>query len=282
MAFGELGTQALRAENVDKVVKGFALQKYVIKPLFTIQDSGAWQESYYRESATELSATAKVARLAAFPQQSPLWNKLSAYQQKHGLEVDVAVEDELADNLPVIMRSQLRIARAIAKSVDTACYTVLSSDAGNTFTIDGGNPNAGFWDAATRADRHPLDAIGEAIELVETANYEPDTLLLNPNDYRLIRTNDDVMDAFTPTNNIASTGVLGQLVGLNVVVSNSVAADTAFVFESGVFGTYKQVVPLTTDVHNVPGVKKTIRGWEIGVPFITDPSAVCKISNTNA
>lgn len=281
MAFGELGANALRAENVDKVIKGLALQEFIIKNLFTVQTSGAWQESYYTESNTELSATAKVARLAAFPQQSPLWQKSSAYHQKHGLEVDVSIEDELADNIDVISRSQLRIARAIAKSVDTLCYNTLSSGAGLTQTIGNSGPNDAPWDSPTRADRHPLDAILAAKKQIGVANYRADTLLLNEYDYSLLLGNEDVLDAFSPTQNVVQSGVMGAIAGLNVVVSNSVAPDTAFVMESGVFGTYRQISPLTTNTEKVPGIKTIIRGWEIGVPFITDPSAVCKISNTN-
>lgn len=281
MAFGELGANALRAENVDRVVKGFALQRFTMKQAVTVQSSSAWQESYYRESNTELSATAKVARLAAFPTQSPLWEKNSAYMQKHGLEADVSWEDMMTDNLDVIARTQLRIARAVAKSVDDLIYSTLSSGAaGGNITIGSGNP-AGLWDAATRADRHPMDQIGEAIENLSEFNYEADTLLLTPRDYRLVMLNDDVLDAFVPTENIAKNGLMGTLLGLRVIKSNSVTADEALVLESGTCATYRVVQEMNTNVDTVEGVKKTIRAWEIGVPFVTDPRAICKISNTN-
>lgn len=281
MAFGEIGIAALRAENVDKVVKGFALQKFTMKQLCTVQSSGAWQESYYKESDTELSATAKVARLAAFPQQSPIWEKSSAYHQKHGLELDVSWEDALADNIPVIARTQLRLGRAVVKSVDSLIYTTLSAGAGATVTIGETNENDRCWDSTTRSSRHPMDTIGAAMEAVWKKNYEPDTIVVAPKDYRLLMTNDDVLDAFSPTTNVAKNGNVGTLLGLNVVVSNSVTADQALVLESKTAATYRVVEDMKTNVSPVEGIKYVLRAWEIGVPFVTDPGAICKIANTN-
>ena len=45
----------IRAENVDRAVKGFALQKYKIKGVCLVQSSSAWKETYYKESSAELS-----------------------------------------------------------------------------------------------------------------------------------------------------------------------------------------------------------------------------------
>jgi hypothetical protein len=281
MAFGELGAQALRAENVDKVVKGFALQEYIVKPLFTVQSSGAWQESYYTESANELTADNKIARLAAFPQQSPQWQKSSAYMQKHGLEVDVSFEDEKADNVDVIQRSLLRLARAVSYSVDSLCYTTMSAGAGQTHTIGGSNPNDLCWDTSTRSERHPLDAIGSAIKKVKQQNYRPDHIILNPNDYNLLLTNDDILDAVSWTNNVVQGGSLPSVLGLTILASNAVTADQALVFESKVFGTYREILPMTTNTEKHEFIKTVIRAAEVGVPFVTDPMAVCKIANTN-
>ena len=278
MAFGELGTQALRAENVDRVIKGLATPRFTMKQALSVVNSGAWSESYYRESDTELTATAKIARLAAFPQQSPIWEKQTAYNQKHGLEVDISIEDVLADNIDVLARSQLRIARAVTKSVDDLIYTTLSTATGVrsvATTVDY------EWDSTTRGNRHPQDQIGQAIEDIQEKNYEATHLFVNPRDYRLLVTNDDVLDAFTPTQNLMLNGVMGTLLGLTVVKSNAVPADEALVLEAKTCGTYREVAGLRTEVIDVPGIKKTVRAWEIGVPFVTDPNAVVRITNTN-
>lgn len=279
MTYGEVGAQALRAENVDSIVKGFALQQFTMRQNLMIQTSGAWSESYYRESKTELSATAKVARLAAFPMQSPIWEKNTAYLQKHGLEADISWEDVMTDNIPVLARTQLRITRAITKSEDDLIYTTLS---GATGVLTTAVPATQEWDCASRVS-HPQDAIGNAIEAVRESNYEPDTLLVNPHDFNKLVTNDDILDAFQAAqNNVMQNGVMGNLLGLKVVVSNSVTADQALVLESKTCGTLRVAEDVRTETIQVPGIKYTVRGWVISVPFVTDPESICKITNTQA
>ena len=279
MAFGELGTDALKAENVDRVIKGFALQEFVLKQICSVQTSGAWKESYYTESKTELSATAKIARLAAFPTQSPLWQKNSAYLQKHGLELDISWEDVMTDDIPVLARSQLRIARAVAKSVDDLIYTTLAGATG-IHTVACATDYE--WDAPSRQNRHPQDAIGNAIQKIAESNYEATHLIVNPKDYRLLVTNDDIIDAFTPTSaDIIRNGKVGKIIGIETLVSNVVPADEALVLEAKTCATYRVAEALRTMTKREEGIKYTIRAWELGVPFVTDPEAICKITNTN-
>ena len=40
------GEADLRAENVSKIVDGFALQEYKFKQLVTIESSNSWKETY--------------------------------------------------------------------------------------------------------------------------------------------------------------------------------------------------------------------------------------------
>jgi len=69
--------------------------------------------------------------------------------------------------------------------------------------------------------------------------------------------------------------------GLNILVSNSVSADEALVLEGRVAATYREAEAMKTLVKKEEGIKYTLRAWEIGVPFVTDPSAIVKIDNTN-
>ena len=282
MAFGETGTEALRKENVDALVKGFALQNFTMKQLVMTPSSTAWSESYYRESSTELTATKGIPRLAGFPHQSPEWEKQTAYMQKHGLEVEVSLEDERMNNLDVIARSLLRIPRAIVKSVDDEIWDKLSESqspsAIQEVAVAGGNT----WDNATRANRLPHDDIGQAVQKLAEENYNADFIAVNPKDFRLLITNDNVLDAFAPADNIMKSGMMGTLMGLKMIVSNSITADNALVGQSKICGTYRVAQQLQTAVEEKAGISKVIRSWEIGAAFVTDPKALCLITNTNS
>ena len=113
----------LRAENFDKIVKGFALQNYKMKQLCMIETSSAWTETYYKETAADLTKAVTtgitdtslkgVPRLANFPYGEVSWTKTSGVNVKHAMEGVLSWEDIETDNVPVIARTLLRIARAV-------------------------------------------------------------------------------------------------------------------------------------------------------------------------
>lgn len=283
----ETGEAALRAENVEKFVRGFALQQFRMKQVFMTPSSKSWTETYYRETATELTAGTDVARMAAFPTAFVEYEKISNRIRKFGLETEVSVEDELMNNIDVIARSQLRISRAIARSVDTYLWDILSEERSVSAINNVSIAAANVWNASTRTDRHPQDDIGNAAQLIAENNYEANTLIVNPLDWRLLITNDDVLDAYTPTSNLmqngkVANGVYGFIMGLKTIVNPVVTADYALVCEAKTCGTYKQVVNLKVEKELIAGIKHKIRAYEMGVGYLTDPKAVCLLTNTNA
>ena len=50
-----VGQVNLRAENISKVVTGFALQEYTMKEICMVQSSNSWTETYYQETAADLT-----------------------------------------------------------------------------------------------------------------------------------------------------------------------------------------------------------------------------------
>src|SRR3990172_312969 len=100
------GQADLRAETISKIVEGFALQKFVMKQVCMIHSSNSWKESYYRETATELtgglgSEVKGVPRLANFPYGEVSWTKASSYLLKHGMEGVISWEDESTNEIDV-------------------------------------------------------------------------------------------------------------------------------------------------------------------------------------
>lgn len=147
MAWGEVGASALRKENVDAVVKGLAEPKFAMKQIFMLAKSGAWQDSYYRESDLELTAIRGIPRGSTFPHESPLWEKQSAYMKKAGLEVEIFHEDIITDNIDVIARSLQRLSRAVVSVVDTHLWNVLSNNQSGAAPIQTVAVTTGYeWD----------------------------------------------------------------------------------------------------------------------------------------
>lgn len=280
-----MGEQDLRAQHWSPIVTGFALQEYRMKQVVMVESSSAWTESYYQETSAELtgglgSAVKGVPRLANFPHGEPSWTLASSRHEKYGMEGTVSWEDEKTSNFSVISRTLLRIGRAVASAVDSQIYSALSSGTGNTVAA------ANTWDNATIALRDPIQDILNAKKLIAEDNYDADSngfLLLSPKDYANLLGNANVRNAGQfYTDSATRNGRVGRLLGLTVVVSNNVTADQAMVVVAKECATWKQAAPLTVVSIRDPGVKTVIRAWEVGVLQVTNPNAICTITNTQA
>lgn len=281
-----VGEQDLRAENFEKMVKGFALQEFKMKQLVMVSTSSAWVETYYRETATELtgglgSGVKGVPRLANFPYGEASWTKLSAYIEKYGMETVISWEDVMMDNIDVLARSLLRVSRAVAYAVDLQIYTALEGAAGNSVAITAGYE----WDSATIANRDPIANILAAKKELYIDNFDPDGnetfLCVSPKGYADLLGNSMITNnpSFKGTDVVAN-GVVGRLCGVKLLVSNVVTADKALMVIAKECGTWKSATPLT--VFTVPdkGIKYTVRAYEMGVCQVTTPNAIVTITNT--
>ena len=146
-----VGQTDIRGENIERAVKGFALQEYKLKQVLLQQTSNKWTETYYKETAADSVASGTrtiqgVGRLSNFPYVEPSWTKVQGRHLKHAAEGVVSMEDKITDAIDVQARTLLRVARAIAKSVDDHIYTELTGASG----IGTGAASA-EWDNATIA-----------------------------------------------------------------------------------------------------------------------------------
>ena len=275
------GMADLRKENVSRIVKGFALQEYKLKQLCMIESSNAWTETYYKETAADLtggtgSDVEGIPRLANFPYGEVTFTKQSGRNIKHGMEGIISWEDERTNNVPVIARTLLRIARAVTKSVDGVISAAIISEAGNTQAANA------TWDNAVIADRDPIQDILDAKSTIEIDNYDPNTngfLLLHPTGFAHLLGNSNIRNAGQfYTDNVTRNGVVGKLLGLKIISSNSIIDGGAQVVIQREALTWKSVVGLTTVTINDPGIKKTIRSFEVGQIQVPNPDAICKIT----
>jgi len=219
------GMADIRAEHFDHIVKEFALQEYKMKQLCMVQNSNAWTETYYKETAADLtggtgSAVEGVPRLAAFPYGEVTWTKTSGRNVKHGMEGVLSWEDVKTNNVPMIARTLLRIARAVTKSVDTEIASKILSEAGNTQAA------TGTWDNADISLRDPIQDILNAKSLIAIDNYNPDKngfLLVHPTGFAQLLGNANIRNAGQfYTDSVTRNGVVGKLLGLTVISSNSI------------------------------------------------------------
>lgn len=286
----EVGQATLRSEMWERDVKGFALQSYRMKQLCMVSKTGSWTNSYYQETASDLTANGTrnvkgLGRGSQFPTGNVSWTEKSARIQKYGMEGEIFYEDAITDNIDVTSRTLLRIGRAIAKAVDDEIWDVISESQSptliNSVTISAGSE----WDSATIANRDPVQNILDAKKEIAIDNYDPDNgngyLIVSPTDYANLLGNTKISNnpSFRGADVVAN-GVVAKLLGLKIIVSNSVTADYAMVAIAKECASWKALTPLTVLTNYDAGIKWTIRGFEFGVTQLTNPEAICLIIGT--
>ena len=279
------GTVDIRGENVQRAVTGFALKKFKLKPLLLTTSSSKWTETYYKETATILSAGGtrnikEIGRLSQFPSVEPTWTKVSAPHLKYAAKGIVSMEDKLTDAIDVQARTLFRIAESVANSVDAAIYAKLTAEVGTAGTVAA----VAKWDAVTVSSRDPIQDILRGIQAMDESNYdalEGGHLLINPHDYASLMMNSKVINNPSfKTADVVSNGRVGQIAGLTIVKTTSVTDDEAMIIISQRSAAWKTAVALTTAVIEDKGIKFEIRAWEIGQIQIPNPKAIYTITGT--
>ena len=281
----QVAMQDVQGENISRAVKGFGLKKFKLRQVLTINSSNKWTETYYRETAAELTAGGEtwniqgVARGAAFPHVDPSWTKVQAVHIKFAAETSIFIEDKLLDAIDVQRRAIIRVARSVMNSSDAYIYTTLSGASG----IGTGAASA-TWDSATIATRDPIGDILAGIQNLDESNYdalENGFLIVSPKDYKnLIRNSKVINNPSFKTADVVSNGRVGQIAGLTIIKTTSVTADQAMIIVGQIAATWKGAVSMRSNVKEIFGIKDELSTYELGHVQVTDPAAIYVITNT--
>lgn len=282
------GELELRKEVVDKAIKGVADATYTMKQAVSIETTGAWKNYFVREASTVLTGDTLhsqkgLARGENFPQAVVEWEKVPTWLEKHGLEENIFWEDILTNDINVQKRVLFKIGEGVAKSVDDEIFEILSEAQSptniHTFTISLASQQ--HWDQASCAI---IDDLMRCKQMIGTYNYPTSNLMgfINQRDHRsMVKFVTDSGAQFDKLGDeTARNGRVQGLVGIKLIVSNVVPASNALVLVPKLCGTWKQAVPLTTNVESDPFKSTRIRAVEMGVTQLTDPKAVCLIQGT--
>lgn len=281
----------LRKEHIDTAVKAVVKIEEKWKALCSVDSSSSWTESYYRETNADStdggtgSTIEGVPQMAPFPYFDVTETKVSSIVLKYAGESVISLESTQNATVPMLQRKIYRLARKIIYQVDSAIHSACSTATtgyGNTVAIAAGSE----WDSATVANRDPIKTILDAIQTLREDGIDAlagnGYLVVNGTDYTNIISNSKVINHPTYESGVMSNGRVGKLLGLTIVVSEVVTAESAFVLVARQGMVWKQAEALKVVTIDDPGKSTTIRAWERGVFQSQAPNEICKITNTRA
>ncbi len=109
-------------------------------------------------------------------------------------------------------------------------------------------------------------------------------LVLNGTDYTNLITNTKIINNPTfKSADVVTNGVVGEIAGLKIMVTEALEVttpDVAYILVAKEAMTWKEATPLTVVQVEDPGIKTTIRAFELGQCQVPSPNAICKITNT--
>jgi len=280
-----------RKQTWERDIKGFAPKRYVMRNLVMVQTTDAWTNSFYQKTATSLtggsgSPIEGIPPGADFPAVVRGTTLASARILQHGGEGVIYWQAILTSNLRIQAETVSDVTDACVYSVDNKIYNMLSvNDTAvgiNTVAI-----TAGFeWDSDTVQNRDPVFDLLRCIEEIQTDRYPILSsglgyAAMNEATFTYLMSNSKVLNhpTWKMAAGIISNGKLAGLVGLTIYVTPVITNDKVLVGMAKKCGTWKVSQPLTVDVIIDPQKKYTIRASEIGVAQLTDPDAVCLLTN---
>lgn len=291
------GMQDIFGLDIDKLAKGFGEQFYTFLNECQVRsmkgDSVRWfQKTAGTLSATTPSATKNVSAGSRPTTLEVSWTRNTSYKKKYFVEGFLDSEDIDDAEIDTFATTVRDLTEVIVRDRDKDIFNVMTEYSESTglpapseiqtfaTTAIGGDQ----WDAALYAADIVKDLM-YAKKLIQDQGYSPEgaTLLLNTTDYNSI-VNWLISGKGSSIPSMAAekikTGIVMNLLGLNIKVSLNVTDDYAVVIVPKRAMTYSESQGITSGVDKDTGKGVNIRVWASGISYRTDPKAIVLITDT--
>ena len=274
-------------ENIDSGVKAVVKIEEKWRAMSAQDSSSAYTETYFRETNNDSvdggtgSPIKGLQPMSPFPYIDVTETEVSTITEKYAAEALMSMEAIADLTVPMLQRKIYRIGRKIIFQIDTAIKNVVRAETGNTVPITAGNE----WDSLTEQNRNPVKDFLDAIQTLRVDGIDflagNGKIVLNGQDYTNVISNTKILNHPTfESVSAIQNGVVARLVGGDIVVSEVVDADEAYVLVAKQGMVWKTRQALQTSMVVIAGKSTLISAWERGVFQLQAPNEVCKITNT--
>lgn len=284
------GQAEIRGIDVDKFLKGFADEEFVMKNFVNMATTNSREIRWYQKTAGVLDSSAttgmtasRIANVApgAKPEViAPSFTRNTSYVRKYFATSELITLEDERDCDPDVVGTIIRdVPRAIDRQRDIRIYNIVTDNVSGTAYDGTSVPSAaaagGGW-AVASAD--PIGDMTSAKKSIRSYNYDPQgaAMFINQAEEKklvdwIINTKGSMIPNFSSER--VKDGVVMGLAGFNIVVNSFCTAGVAAIMVPHRACTYKEFVPLTTEVVREPGIGKRVLAWTEGEAYLTDPNA---------
>ena len=276
------GMAEIRGIDITKLAQGFADEEFIFKKFLTVTSTSARELRWYSKTAGILDSTetsgitdsqiGPVDELALPDVIEQSWTRETSYVRKYFAESPWISMEDISDSDPDLLAENVRdITRAVANQVDKRIYGQLSGGLALSGTALGTG-----WSDATNGN--PIMDLLSGAKAIRENSYDISNLvvLIHPEQYQqllnfIISTKGSSIPAFASDK--AQNGVLMNIVGQRIVVSNNATDGYAVQIVPQKVATWKTFRPITAATKVEPGIGIKIRVWEEGEILIRNPNA---------
>lgn len=274
----------LRGEDVDQIVKNFALEQFTGRQVCTIIPTSSESNVYFEETdvdITPIETTGITGQNFTNPEGSIFeevvhsWTEVTERVKMHGATHTMSWQVWKLSAFDVKARMLVRVARAITLSEDTAIWTELATTTNTAAAVE-------TWDNATESLQQPLKDIliaRSALKLNNWTTSENLFMAIHPTNLMELMNNPVIRNAAVFfTDGVSRNGVIGKVAGFDIIETNAAIENTVlFGIRQTAMSLY-EAQPLKTTFKEEEGETITIKAFNMSVPVLINNNAAYKLT----
>ena len=280
-------TGAVAYPALHKKIVELTMPALVVKKLFPEFPLVAGKTAtFVKQSGSRSAAISEISEGAEVPMDFTPYTTVIVTPYKKGLRERVSRENIEDLYIPVIEDQLRRLARRMAYTIDKDCMTVIDSAAANSSSGSGTSLSATGTEFTISGGLGTKDILNAKAK-VESYNFIPDAILLNPINARDVMYLPQFSLHMQYGEPVIQTGMIGTIYGMAVYISTVVSAGNAYILSSGQnlsasyapMGFFVIKRPLLTDIE----IKKEFDSVDVTLttrysPVVTCGEAIFKVT----
>ena len=295
-----IGQELIRGIDINKTAIVFGEEESILINFVSKMPTSAREMRWYQKTANFLDSIAAAGATEALSQIQTThgtipvkikqtWTRQTSHVKIFKAESEMISVEDLKDNDVDIFNTHLKdIVRGVVNQRDIRIYSVLIEAAAATPTTP--NPTLTLTTPSTQdgwndlVTGNPIFDLMQGNQKIRSQGNKTDSIIayMNPIEHlHLMNYIITVKGSSIPamSSDLAKSGVLMEVVGNKIVVSENATIDNVLQFIPNSACVYREFMPLTTAIIDEPLVGKTIRVATEGEALLVDPNKVHQITD---